>query len=41
MACMVTHPNFILAVLEEVLKARPQRVILGMRRSRHATGTRS
>jgi len=29
MTCMVTHPNFILAALEEVLKARPRRVVLG------------
>ena len=29
MACMVTHPTFILAALEEVLKAKPRRVILG------------
>lgn len=29
MACMVTHPQFILAVLSEVLKAKPGRVIVG------------
>jgi uncharacterized protein (DUF362 family) len=29
MACTVTHPKFILATMEEVLKAKPGRVILG------------
>jgi len=29
MACMVTQPEFILAALDEVLKARPARVIIG------------
>lgn len=29
MDCMITHPNFILAVLKEVLAAQPERVILG------------
>ena len=29
MACMVTHPGFILAAMEEVLKAQPGRIIVG------------
>jgi len=29
MECLVTHPNLILAVLQEVFKARPGRVIIG------------
>ncbi|WP_459860595.1 DUF362 domain-containing protein [Desulfuromonas carbonis] len=29
MDCLVTHPNFILAVLAEVLKAKPGRVVIG------------
>lgn len=29
MDCMVTHPNFIIAVLQEVLKTQPKKVIIG------------
>lgn len=29
MECLVTHPNLILAVLQEIFKARPGRVIIG------------
>ncbi|MBU1262176.1 DUF362 domain-containing protein [bacterium] len=29
MDCMVTHPNFIEAVLKEVIKAKPKRIIIG------------
>lgn len=29
MDCMVTHPNFLLAVLTEVFKTKPQKVIIG------------